>query len=219
MRICVSSCAGTGKTTFIKDFLKNWPSYKSSGETYRKLIDDKKLVLNKEGNKTSQSIILDALLDEAMKYKKEDNVIHDRGTLDNLIYTLWLKAKEKGDIDDIFIQKTFQLVKQSMFFYDVIFYIPYDDTTVTVEERKNRETDKEYNSELDNFFKAVHNMYYEKSTALFPFNDPSGVPAFIEIFGNRIERIELAKLYIDADGNEYGEKDSLISDFLDLKNK
>ena len=214
MRICVSSCAGTGKSTFVRDFLKNWPSYKSSGETYRKLIKEKGLSLNREGNRESQGIILDCLLDEAMKYTKDDNVIHDRGTLDNLVYSLWLKSKDKGDINDTFIQRTFQLVKQSMFFYDVIFYIPYDAETVKEEARENRETNKEYNSELDNFFKAIHGMYYEKSTALFPFNDPSGVPAIIEIFGNPTERIEIAKLYVDPDGKEFGEKDSLISEIM-----
>ena len=214
MRITVCGCSGIGKTTFIQDFLKNWPSYKSSGATYRELVKAKGLSLNKEGNKESQSIILDCLLDEALKYKKTDNIIHDRGTLDNLVYTLWLKAKDKGGIDDNFIQKTFQMVKQSMFFYDVIFYIPYDDTTITTEKRENRETDKEYNMELDNFFKAIHSMYYDKNEYLFPFKDPSGVPALIEIFGSPIERIELAKLYIDPDGNEFGEKDSLISGFL-----
>ena len=214
MRILISGVGNVGKSTFVRDFLKNWPSYKSSGATYRDLIKSKGLTLNKEGNKESQSIILDCLLDEAMKYKKTDNIIHDRGTLDNLVYTLWLKAKDKGGIDDNFIQKTFQLVKQSMFFYDVIFYIPFDDTTVAMEERENRETDKEYNMELDNFFKAIHSMYYDKNEYLFPFKDPSGVPALIEIFGSPIERIELAKLYIDPDGNEFGEKDSLISGFL-----
>lgn len=206
-----------GKTTFINDFLKNWPSYKSSGDTYRALIKEKNLTLNKQGNKESQSVILDCLLDSAMKYKKTDNVIHDRGTVDNLVYTLWLKAKEKGDIDDTFLQKSFQLVKQSMFFYDVIFYIPYDISSVVEEKRENRETDKEYNAELDNFFKTIGSMYYNKSTALFPFNDPSGVPAFIEIFGSPLERIELAKLYIDPDGNEFGEKDSLLQDVLGNK--
>lgn len=214
MRICVSSVAGTGKTTFVNDFLKNWPNYKSSGETYRKLIKEKELTLNKEGNKKSQQIILDCLLDEAMKYKETDNIIHDRGTIDNLVYTLWLKAKQKGDIDDNFLQKSFQLVKQSMFFYDVIFYIPYDDETITKEERENRETDKEYNSELDNFFKAINSMYYDKNTHLFPFNEERGVPALIEIFGNRNERIEIAKLYINPEGKEYGDEDSLIKEII-----
>jgi predicted ATPase len=214
MRICVSSVAGTGKSTFVKDFVKNWPDYKSSGNTYRDLIKEKSLNLNKEGNKVSQEIILNCLLDEAMKYTKEDNVIHDRGTIDNLVYTLWLKAKNKGEIDDNFLQKTFQLVKQSMFFYDVIFYIPYDDETVVKEERENRETDKLYNSELDNFFKGVNSMYYDKNVNLFPFNDDNGVPALIEIFGNRQERIEIAKLYINPEGKEYGDSDSLIANFI-----
>lgn len=218
MRICVSGCGGVGKSTFIEDFLKNWKSYKSSGETYRSLINEKNLTLNREGNKESQNIILECLLDEAMKYSRSDNIIHNRGTIDNLVYSLWLKAKDKGDIDDIFIQKTFQLVKQSMFFYDVIFYIPYDDHMYT-EERENRETDKEYNSELDNFFKAINAMYYEKNTHVFPFDSEEGVPALIEIFGNRQERIELAKLYIDPDGKEYGENDSLIADFISENDK
>lgn len=214
MRICVSGAASMGKTTFINDFLKNWPSYKSSGKTYRDLIKDKKLTLNKEGTKESQEIILNALLDEAMKYKTTDNIIHDRGTIDNLVYSLWLRAKEKGNVDDLFIQRTFQLVKNSMFFYDVIFYIPYDDKFQNIEERDNRETDKSYNQELDNFFKAINEMYYNKNTNLFPFNDEGGVPALIEIFGSRKERLEIAKLYIAPDGNQFTEGDSLIADFI-----
>lgn len=214
MRICVSGAASMGKTTFIKDFLKNWPSYKFSGNTYRDLVKDKNLPLNKEGTKESQELILNCIMDEIMKYKQEDNIIHDRGTIDNLVYSLWLRAKDKGNIDEHFIQRTFQLVKQSMFFYDVIFYIPYDDKFQNIEERENRETDKTYNLELDNFFKAINGMYYEKNTQLFPFNDDSGVPALIEIFGSRQERVELAKLYIAPDGNQFSEKDSLIADFM-----
>lgn len=210
MRIVVCGPAGVGKSTFVEDFLKNWPSYKSSGATYRDLIKKQKLSINKSGNKKSQKIILDCLLDEAMKYKKTDNIIHDRGTLDNLVYTFWLKAKNKGDIDDNFIQRSFQLVKQSMFFYDVIFYISPNGMPEEIEEKENRETDKEYNIEINNFFKVLHEMYYQKNEYIFPFNDPSGVPAMIEISGSPSERIEIAKLYIDPDGKEFGEKDSLL---------
>lgn len=214
MRICVCGAGGVGKSTFVKGFLENWPSYECSGESYRKLIEEKKLSLNKDGNQESQEIILNCLLDEAMKYTSEDNVIHDRGTIDNLVYTLWHKAKDENSITEEFMKTTFQLVKTSMLFYDVIFYIPYNDTSITEEVKETRETDTLFNREIDNFFKGVNSMYYDKNESLFPFSDEKGVPALIEIFGNCEERLEIAKLYVDPDGKNFGEEDSLISKFL-----
>jgi len=214
MRICVCGAACVGKSTFIKDFLENWPSYQFSGETYRAILDEKNIKLNKEGNQESQEAILNCLLDAAMEYPKDSKVVHDRGTLDNLVYTLRLKGKDDDCIDDNFLQRTFQLVKESMFFYDVIFYIPYNDQFNTDEVKETRETDVEFNSEVDNFFKALISMYHNKNNKIFPFDDERGVPAIIEVFGNREERIELAKLYIDPDGEEYSDDDSLINEFL-----
>jgi predicted ATPase len=221
MRICVSGAGGVGKSTFVEDFLSNWPSYKSSGKTYRNLIKEKKLNINKKGDQESQEVILNCLLDEAMAYTSKDNVIHDRGTIDNLVYSLWLKAKDSDAVSDHFLQRSFQLVKESMNFYDVIFYIPYNDQyselteNVKKDKKTTREANKIYNSEIDNFFKGINSMYYEKNEYLFPFSTEEGVPALIEIFGKKEERIEIAKLYIDPDGEQFDEKDSLISDFLD----
>ncbi len=71
-----------------------------------------------------------------------------------------------------------------------------------------------FNSEIDNFFKGINSMYYEKNEYIFPFSSEQGVPALIEIFGSREERVEIAKLYIDPDGNNFDENESLISEFL-----
>lgn len=214
MRICVSGASGVGKSKFIKDFLSHWNSYSYSGDNFKEFIKKEKLPPYKKANQESQNKILDFFIDEAMKYKKTDNIIHDAGSIDNLVYTLHLKAKNNDAIDDNFIQKTFQLVKQSMYFYDVIFYIPYNDQYMTDTLEKNKKDDKIFNSEIDNFFKSIISMYYDKNEYLFPFNTDDGVPALIEIFGNSEERLEIAKLYIDSDGKGFGEEDSLISNFL-----
>ena len=46
---------------------------------------------------------------------------------------------------------------------------------------------------------------------MFPVEDS---PAFIEIVGNQEERINLASLYINENGNPYGENESLIIDSI-----
>ena len=90
MRIAVVGAANQGKSTFVNDFLENWPMYKKGEGNYRNLIKAKKLQTNKTGNAESQALILNSIMDEAMEYEKSDFVIHDRCVLDNLVYTMWL---------------------------------------------------------------------------------------------------------------------------------
>ena len=40
MRIAISGTANTGKSTFVKDFIKKWPSYSTPKTTYRDIMKD-----------------------------------------------------------------------------------------------------------------------------------------------------------------------------------
>ena len=40
MRIAISGTANVGKTTLIKDFLKEWPDYTTPESTYRDLLPE-----------------------------------------------------------------------------------------------------------------------------------------------------------------------------------
>jgi hypothetical protein len=52
-----------GKSTYIKDFIKQWSCYETPEKSYRELIKEKNLPHSKEGTEESQRIILDALND------------------------------------------------------------------------------------------------------------------------------------------------------------
>ena len=60
MRVAVSGSGRMGKTTFVNDFLKNWPSYKTSEKTYRNLIEED--THSQKTNGKSQLKYLDALV-------------------------------------------------------------------------------------------------------------------------------------------------------------
>jgi len=200
MRIAVVGSACQGKSTFINDFLKNWPEYKRSEESYRKLLKKEKLNINKKVDKDGQWKILNCLIDDIQKTEKGDKILFDRCPLDNLIYSIWSEAKRTSDIDKDFIDKCIPLVKESMQAIDIIFFIPITRAApVKVELKEYREIDEEFIKEIDNIFKAI--SYNLMTKGICPFMKEDDRPPIIEIFGNPEQRIEMAKLYINESGN------------------
>lgn len=198
MRIAISGTACQGKTTLIKDFLTYWDNYKAPKKSYRELLGD---THSKDTTEDTQWDILNHMVDNLQEYRKGDNVIFDRCPLDNIIYSMW--AHDKGNIGKEFIDKCIPLVKESMKFLDIIFFIPITKhAKVEVVEDNIRETDKKYIKEIDTIFKTMNQYYYEDVGPFFPKDDK---PAIIEVFGDRAERIEMIKLYIDDDGDSIGE--------------
>ena len=198
MRIAISGTSNVGKTTLLRDFLKEWPSYSTSEGSYR---DDIKGDDHSKGtNKATQWKILNSMIDQLMASSKEDNVVYDRSLLDNIVYSMWSFDKGEGDIDGKFIKKCIGLVKESIKFYDVIFFIPITKAS-PIEAKKDgtRETDPFYIKEIDSIFKAI--MFDWNENAESKLCDPQDRPALIEIFGNPRERIEMIKLYLDMDGD------------------
>lgn len=210
MRIAISGSACQGKTTLINDFLKNWPGYKKSSESYRKIVKEKSLPINKKVTKESQWEILNALIDDQQQTTKGDKVIFDRCTLDNIVYSLWSLDKQNSDIDKEFIDKCIPLIKESMKHIDIIFFLPITKVApVNISEKELRETDQEYITEIDNIFKAITYQVHQKGAS--PFFHKDDMPAIIEIFGSPEERIKMIELYLDKTGDLIGESQSVLN--------
>ena len=207
MRIAISGTSNIGKTTLIEDFIKEWPNYTKNNYTYRSLLKNH----SKSTDQDTQWMILNNMIDELQKYSKDDYVIFDRCPLDNLIYSLWANGYKK--VDDAFISKCIPLVKESMRFLDIIFFLPISKMSpVPIVNDGRRESDPEYIQEIDNIFKAIVQQYQcnLNSTPFFPADDSPGV---IEIFGNREQRIQLIKQYLNTNGDVFGaEHDTLFSE-------
>jgi hypothetical protein len=200
MRIAISGSACQGKTTLINDFLKQWPMYKRSAESYRKVVKEKNITLNKQCTKEGQWTILNCILDDLQSTSKDDFIIFDRCALDNIVYSLWNNEKKSSDIDDEFIRKCIPLVQQSMHFLDIIFFLPITAAApVPVVQKEGREVDPEFIKEIDNIFKVI--SYGLNQTGKSPFFPEEDRPPVIEIFGTPEQRIELIKLYISSSGS------------------
>lgn len=204
MRIAVSGTANIGKTTVIRDFLAGWPSYQFENYTYRDKLIEEGLDHSSKTNKKVQSLILKDMVTNLKKYSKSDNVIFDRCPLDNIVYSLWSLGKQDSDIDEKFIDKCLPIVKEAMRNLDIIFFIPMTKhQNIDIVEDGTRETDPVYIKEIDNFFKVAQRHYHEnpQENPFFPHEDS---PAMIEIFGSELERIQMIKLYVDAEGDLIG---------------
>lgn len=208
MKIAISGTACTGKTTYIKDFLKKWPMYKTPDSTYREILKEKNLPHSSSGTEESQKIILNYLIDQAIEFSKKDHVILDRCVLDNFVYTSWLFLN--GKVSEKFLEESRTMTRETLKLYDIIFFVPLTKVApVKLVEDSLRDSDPVYREEIDNIFKAYMSSYLKSDGKVFPSED---CPAVIEIFGNPQERIKLTELYITEEGNPFGEDQSLISD-------
>lgn len=208
MRIAISGSANQGKTTVVNDFIKNWPKYTKSRESWKKLITPG-FPLSKKATQESQWKILNAIVDDLQMTRKGDNVIFDRCALDNIVYSIWSLDKQLTDIDDKFVEKCIPIVRESMKFLDIIFFIPITKVApVAIAPKENRETDEEYIAEVDNIFKAIEYQYQRQGAS--PFMPPEDRPPIIEIFGTPEQRIEIMKLYIDPEGEAMAANESVL---------
>ena len=201
-----------GKSTLIQDMKDKWPMFSSPNKSYRDLIKEKNLPINKEGTKESQEAILNFLVDEAMESVGKKKVIYDRTPIDNLVYSLWLFDKGTSNVDEAFIDKTVSLVRNSIKFYSVIFYIPFcAENDVLLTAKTNRDIDPLYRSEIGHLFEGIYKAWEKTGSRFFDTDD---CPAFIPLYGSRQERLALLSMYINDKGEFYGESDSLISDHV-----
>jgi hypothetical protein len=210
MRICISGTANVGKSTLVKDFIKNWPKYSTSSKTYRDVLKSGNYPHSKSCNKEGQWAIINHMIDEMQKYSSEDKVIFDRGPLDCLVYTLWAFEKKSSDIDKEFVDKMIPLVRESMKFIDVIFFLPITKSSpIPIVDDGTREVDPVYIEEIDNLFKGLM-FQYQHNLGRTPFFASDDCPAIIEIFGKPQERILLLQQYLNVEGEVIGEEGDTI---------
>ncbi|NBW33564.1 MAG: hypothetical protein EBR30_00755 [Cytophagia bacterium] len=198
-----------GKSTLIEDMMLQWPQLSKPERTYRDLVKEKNLPVNKNGTKESQEAILNFLVDEAMENVGKKKLVYDRTPLDNLAYSLWLYEKGESDIDEAFIDKTVDLVRNSIRFYSVLFYLPLiEQNEVPLTAKEQRDIDPVYRAEIDVLFDAFYRAR-EKGGSRFFYNEDC--PMIIPIYGNPLQRIAMIKQYINDKCEFYGEEDSLIA--------
>lgn len=215
MRIAVSSTQCNGKTRFIESFKNRWPMYSSPAKTYRDIIKEKNISLNKEGNLESQKLIRDSLIDQAIENSSEAFCIHDRCVLDNLAYTLWLAEKDKLN-DSEFIAESFLLTRETLKMYDIIFYLPISQKSpVSFEEKETRDLDLDFRFEIDNIFKGIESSYKEYTGLIFPLTDS---PALIDIEGDEdeFEKTNIVAFYLDDNGEFKTTDESLMKSISEL---
>ena len=207
MRLAISGTAAQGKTTLLNAFLDNWDMYVTPEQSYRSVLKDSKH--SKQTNKETQWTILNHMIDQLESNSDKDHIIYDRCPLDNLVYSMWAFHKNVGDIDEHFVEKCIPIVRESMKLLDVIFIIPITNVAQNdIEDDGVRETDAEYITEIDNFFKAMYNNWNSDDVRFFPKEDRA---ALVEIFGTTEERIKMLELYINPNGNMFGEDETLVN--------
>ena len=219
MRIAISGTACQGKSTLIKDFLQEWNMYTTPVKTYRDYLTENNLPHSKETTKDTQWDILNFMVDTLQQYSKGDKVIFDGCPLDNMVYSLWAHEKDNSDLDSDFIKKCIPVVRESLRFLDVIFFIPITKAApIKIVEDDLRDTDEEFITEIDNIFKGIERQYLEGQKAS-PFLPNEECPAIVEVFGNREQRLHMMRQYIDAEGDLLGENSSSIlgEEVLDME--
>ena len=189
--------------------------YKKPEKTYRDIIKEKNLPLNKEASKESQRTILNALVDEAQQAcaKEDKHIIFDRCTVDNIAYTLWHYAKDTAGFSVEYVIDSKAIAALALKYFDIIFYVPVREE-IPVVPREGREIDLVFRDEINNIFDALVESYEKQTRAFFPEED---CPAVIRLEGPPDMWIPQISLYVKDNGNGYGEEDgSLIADLANV---
>lgn len=214
MRIAFIGAPNVGKSTLIDNFILQWPMYQKPSVTYRDIVKEQKLPLNKLGTKDSQKAILNALVDEAQIASASDNkyIVYDRCIIDNIAFSLWHYAKGTEGFDSEFIVDSKNIASIALKYIDAIFYVPLR-KEIPMESRENREADPVFREEIDNIFNALVESYEKNTNTFFPIED---CPPVIRLDGPPDMRLPQMRLYIKENGNGYGEEDGSLLDVSNL---
>ena len=209
MKIAFVSTHSNGKTKLVEDFLQRWPMYKRTEFQYRDAIKDKKLKLNQKGDKKSQKIILDAMIDEiqSASASSDEFIVFDGCIVENVAYSLWLNSQGLGKVDDDFINDSRVIINQTVKQFDLIFFSPLREEIKLG--RKVCDENISYRKEINYILDAMVSTYDKNKGIYFPVND---CPAVIRLEGPPDLRVEQLHLYIKNNGKCFGEEDgSLIT--------
>ena len=209
MRIAFSGTQNTGKSTLVKAFLSKYPMYLSPDKTYRDIITENNLTHSSNTTEETQLLILDWMMKTHEKYTKSAKVVHDRCVWDNLAYTL--AANAHGKVSDEVTAASISLVRESLKYLDIIFWLPYSDHIKIVDDGM-RDTDEMHIREVDSIFEQLYEQYCEnlESDIFYPKED---TPAIIKIEGLSVDdRMAYIGEFIDDKGNAVEPDSNLFSE-------
>jgi len=197
MRLAISGTACVGKSTLLKAFLQRWPMYGTPLKTYRDVITENDLEHSSKTTEETQLLILDWMMTTQEKFKKEDNIIFDRCSWDNLAYTLVGNANNK--INNEVTAASISLVRESLKNIDIIFWLRHDEDIAIVDDGL-RDVSKDHILEVDDVFAQLYEQYAEdlETDIFYPKED---CPAIIEVYGKTVDdRISFISNFIDEKG-------------------
>lgn len=214
MRIILSGCQHNGKTTLAHAIAARWPKYEVIEPSYRKLIVDKNLSINRIGDKESQEIIRNALCDDAINNASKTHYVSYRGIIDNVVHTLYLGEKDLIKDTD-FIADSINICRNIVKMYDVIFWLPINEDIQLIDHTNpHRDMDKDFRWEINNIFEGVYDTYKENSGLFF---DKEDQPPMIPLLGNTVEsKLEEISQYFNDDGDLIEEKTSVLSELSEI---
>lgn len=216
MRIAITGTQNNGKSTLVNAFKQRWPMYSSPEKTYRDLVKEKNLTLNESGTLESQKTIRDFLVEQALENAGKQKTIHDRCVLDNVAYTLWMAEYNKleGTESEIneFITTSILLTRESMKFYDIVFWLPLN-SSIPLEESPNRSIDQKFREEIDNIFQGIFEHYKKNSGLLF---EKENQPAFIVLDGEVHDKLDIISQYLNDDGDLIETTSSVLGDLENI---
>ena len=207
MKISISGCAGSGKSTLVRSILHRWPMYTTPIKTYRDVIKEKNLSHSSNTNEESQLLILDWMMQEQEKHGKDSKVIFDRCPYDNLAYTL--QGNSNNLISDEITAATISFVREAMKGLDIIFWIKRDPNIRIVEDGL-RDTNIDFIEQSDAIFTDLFHQYCEnlESDIFFPATD---CPAIIMVEGNNLDdRLQFIGEFLDYKGDLIETESSIL---------
>ena len=185
MRIAVSGTHFMGKSTLIEDFIKKNPTYKTEMEPYYQLQDEKMMELSLEPSLDSLLEQLDCSI-EQLNRNAERNIIFDRCPIDFISYAMCITDQDSIDINDSEVSEYFPEIKSALNSLDLIVFLP-----ITKEHLiEYTEENPAYRKAADKCFKKI---YRDDICDIFP---RYGHPKIIEIWGDRITRINKLENYL-----------------------
>jgi predicted ATPase len=208
MRLAISGCSNSGKSTLLKSFLDRWPMYTTPTRSYRDIIKENNLSHSSNTSDETQLLILDWMMEEQSKYDKNSKVIFDRCPLDVLAYTL--QGNLLGKVTDQTTAATISFVKESMRDLDIIFWIKYNPVIKVVEDNL-RDTNIEFIKQTDQIFQQLFDQYMEnlENDVFFPKDDSPAIVCIDEHFTSTDDRLMFIGEFIDHKGDLI-EGDSLL---------
>lgn len=160
MRIGICGSHGVGKTTILKELLKEpfFKNYMVQTGMIRSL-GDRGIPINEQGNYLTQQIIMNQLYVNATVY---DNIISDRTCIDALAYTKFhMKEGKISDEEYKYLRRLFEL---TVYNYDIVFFIRPE---FPMEKDGVRSENESFRREIDSYMNDIITQEY---LSLLPYN-------------------------------------------------